>query len=125
MENQIEKSKIDFSYYLGRWVNSYDKARGISEFTLFENNGELQVSINGSKTGFYPGSWGTELVRYHAYAPDMYEIVAFQARFDMEDVEAFLALNENRGLIVIACYFTFKNEDERSDCFVREFFYKV
>lgn len=125
MENQLEKAKVDFSYYTGKWVNSYDKARAIREFTLTEKDGKLQIHIEGSDTGFYPGDWGTAHTRHHAYAPDMNDIVALQARYDFDDFEAFLAINENKGLLIIAGYFTFKNDNERSDCFVREFFFKV
>ena len=125
MENQIQKVKTDFSYYLGSWTNSYEKARVIGAFRLYEENGQLMIHITGSETGFYPGNWGSQVVKSHSYAPDTNDVVAFQTRFEMGDMEAFLAMNENKGLLIIAGYFTFKDEDERSSCFVREFFFKV
>lgn len=125
MENQVQKEKIDFSYYLGKWINSYDKARVIGEFKLYEENGKLMINVNGSQTGFHPGEWGSQPVRHHSYGPDTNDIVAFQTRFERDDMEAFLAINENKGLLIIAGFFTFKDNDERSSCFVREFFFKV
>ena len=124
MENQIQKTKIDFSYYLGSWINSYDKARVIGAFRLYEENEQLMISINGSETGFYSGDWGSQPVKHYSYSPTTNDIVAFQARFEMEGMEAVLAMNENKGLLIIAGYFTFKDEDKRSSCFVREFFFK-
>jgi hypothetical protein len=125
MENQVQKQKVDFSYYLGKWVNTYDKARIIRGFTLSESDGKLKITVDGSAKGYYPGDWGTSPVQHFAYAPDMNDIVAFQSEFDLKDFHALLSINENKGLLVIAGSFTFKNSDLGSDFFVREFFYKV
>jgi hypothetical protein len=124
MELKEQKNKTDLSYYLGTWHNSYEKARLIKEFTFFEKEGQLRISIKNSEASFYKNDWEEGLVKHHAYAPDMNDVVAFQTRIDMKDMEAFLAINENKGLLIIAGYFTFKNNDEKSDFFVREFFYK-
>jgi hypothetical protein len=125
MEMELKKIKPAVSNYLGKWVNTYDKARIISEFTFFENNGELLMTITGSKTGNYPGNWKTVPVKFHAYTPDTNDVVAFQAHLDYDELEIFLAINENKGLLVMAGYFTFKKNDGRSDFFVREFFHKI
>ncbi|PHS03603.1 MAG: hypothetical protein COA88_15550 [Kordia sp.] len=125
MKTAEQKNKVDLSYYLGTWVNSYEKARVIESFTFSENNGKIQMTVKNSKVGFYSGNWGSGELKPHSYAPDTNDVVAFQARFELEDMDAFLAINENKGLLIIAAYFTFKQSDDRSDCFVREFFYKI
>jgi hypothetical protein len=119
------KRKVDFLYYTGTLRNSYEKARLIGEFNLFESEGVLKIAIKNSKESFYDGPWDVADVIPHSYAPEISDIVAFQAHIDMEDINAFLALNENKGLLIIAGYITFKNDDGKSNCFVREFFYKV
>ncbi|WP_103068969.1 hypothetical protein [Aquimarina sediminis] len=125
MELKEQKQKVDLSYYLGTWRNSYEKARLIGEFTFFEKDGVMQIRIKNSKDSFYKSNWDIAPVRPHSYAPEINDVVAFQAHLKMEEMEAFLAINENKGLLIIAGYLTFDTNDERSDCFVREFFYKV
>ena len=125
MKDQIEKSKVDISEYLGNWKNSYDKARVINSFSIAEENGEVKISVQGAVNGLHPGSWGKEDLKTYAYDPDMNDVVAFRAQFEMENLGAFLAINENKGLIIIAGFFSVKNDPSKSDFFVREFFYKV
>lgn len=121
-----EQNRNDLiSYYLGTWRNSYEKARLIGEFTIFEANDGLRISVKNSRESFYTGPWQEVPIRPHAYAPEMNDIVAFQAHFEMDEMNAFFAMNENKGLLIIAGYLTFSPEDPRADCFVREFFYKV
>lgn len=124
MELKEQKHRMDLSYYIGTWDNPYEKARLIDSFTFYETDGELRMTIKNSAASFYQEDWGIGSVKAHAYAPDLHNVVAFQAHFFKEDIEMFLAINENKGLLVIAAYITFKNNDEKSDCFVREFFHK-
>lgn len=125
MKTREQKSIIDLSYYTGKWVNSYDKARVLSALSISEKDGKIEISPENAATGFYTGTWGSSALKPYAYGPETNDIVAFQAHFKMEDMEAFLAVNENKGLLIIAGYFSFKENDNRSDCFVREFFYKI
>ena len=115
----------ELSYYLGTWRNSYEKARLIGEFTFFEKEGGLRMSLKNSTESFYQKPWPEGVVTAHSYTPESNDIVAFKAHFELEDLEAFLAINENKGLLIIAGYISFKGDDSRGDCFVREFFYKV
>ena len=125
MEMELQKIKPALLNYLGRWINSSDKARIIGEFTFFESNGDLLMTVTGSKTGYCPGDWKTVPVKFHSYAPETNDVVAFQAHLELEEIDAFLAMNFNKGLLIIAGYFTYKKNDGRSDFFVREFFYKI
>jgi len=124
MEIEMKEIKPPVLNYLGRWVNSYDKARAIGEFTFFVDNGELFMTVTGSKTGNCPGEWGAAPVQVYSYSPDMANVVAFRAQFELEDMQAFLAMNDNKGLLIIAGYFTYKKNKRGSDFFVREFFSK-
>jgi hypothetical protein len=125
MEQTDGKIKPDVLKYLGRWKNSYEKARVIGEIMLFEENGKLFIHITGSESGYCPGNWETAPVSIHSYAPDTNDVVAFLAQYALEEMDAVLAMNENKGLLIIAGYFTYKKNDGRSDFFVREFFYKI
>ncbi|MGY0216497.1 hypothetical protein ACWJJH_03800 [Endozoicomonadaceae bacterium StTr2] len=115
---------IDASYYLGNWNNTYNKARAIGSVRFHQQPDGLYISLTGSDTGFQPGDWGSAPVKLHSYSPDSNDLVACQARLDMENTEAVLAMNENKGLLIIAGYFSFK-DNSQSSFFVREFFYKT
>ena len=123
---EIEKKEIKppVLNYLGKWVNSYDKARVIGDVTFFVNNGELFMAATGSETGYRPGEWKAVPVQFYSYSPDAADVVAFRAQFELEDMCAFLAMNDNKGLLIIAGYFSYKKNEGRSDFFVREFFSK-
>ena len=125
MEIELQKIKNGVGNYFGRWENSYDKARIIGAFTIFQENGELQIAVEGSPNGIYPGDWTSTTLKAHSYDPDSDDVVAFQASYNLEDITAFLAINENKGLLIIAGYFTFKTNKGKSDFFVREFFTKI
>ena len=53
--NKTETVKLKYAPYLGQWRNSYDKARAISGFSFYEEDGQLMLSCQGSSTGFFPG----------------------------------------------------------------------
>ena len=125
MELPERKMQADVLKYLGRWINSYNKARIIGDLILFEKDGELFINVTGAETGYCPGDWKTAPVRFHSYAPDTSDVVAFQAQFTLDEMDAFLAMNENKGLLIIAGYFTYKKNNGKSDFFVREFFHKM
>ena len=125
MKIENEKEQTQISYYLGTWRNSYDKARLIGEMNIIQGKDGLQIAIKNSQDSFYTGPWEIATLKPHSYAPEINDIVAFQTRIDLDDIEAVLAINENKGLLIIAGYITFKNDNSKTDCFVREFFYKV
>ncbi len=110
---------------MGIWRSSYKKSRLIEEFTFFEEEDAMKISIKNSAESFYQNPWNVGSITPHGYTPDSNDIVAFRGHVKMDDMEAFLAINENKGLLIIASYLCFKDNDPRSDCFVREFFYKV
>jgi hypothetical protein len=60
----------------------------------------------------------------YAYDVAVTRGIAFLARYDFEFVGITLAVNENKGLIIIASYHTFKDASARSNYFKREFFYR-
>jgi hypothetical protein len=124
MEIEMKEIKPPIKKYLGRWVNPYNGSRAIGEFMFFVKNGELFMTSTGADSGHCPGEWKAAPVYYHSYAPDTTDAVAFRSQLELEDMHVLLAINENKGLLVIAAYFTYKNKEGRSDFFVREFFSK-
>ncbi len=124
MSTEEQQSIMDLSFYTGTWINTYEKARVIGSVTITEEDGKIMMAPKSSEVGYYKGEWGKSELKPHAYAPDKQDIVGFRAHFDLEGIEAFLAINENKGLLIIAGYFGLRDGEDQSDFFVREFFYK-
>ena len=124
MNKEVSSNTVNLSPCLGRWVNPYKESKGITEFSLVEDNGKLFIDIEGAESGRCSGVWERVAVRHYAYAPDLNDVVAFKAHLNRDDMDILLAINENKGLLVVAAYFTLKDGDERSDFFIREFFHK-
>lgn len=120
-----EQQVTDLSFYTGTWINTYDKARMIGSVKITEEDGKIIIEPTSSQVGHYRGTWGKSEIKPYAYTPDKQDIVGFMARFDHDEIEAFLAINENKGLLIIAGFFSLKNQEDKSDFLVREFFYKV
>jgi len=122
----LEKAKdsggrVDLSHYVGRWTNTNPDTLAITHFDFDRRGNSFYLRTFGAG---HPTCWGE--VRVIPYAYDVAGIrgIAFLARYDFEFVEITLAVNENKGLIIIASYHTFKDASPRSNYFKREFFYR-
>jgi hypothetical protein len=51
--------------------------------------------------------------------------MAFTAVYDFPDMQCRMQGNVNQGLLVIACFTTFRDPSGRSNYFAREFFHEV
>jgi hypothetical protein len=122
----LEKGKdglgtVDLSHYVGHWTNTNPDTSGIPYFDFDRCGNGFYMRAFGAG---YPECWGEVRVTPHAYDVAGTRGIAFLARYDFEFVEITLAVNENKGLIIIASYHTFKDASARSNYFKREFFYR-
>ena len=122
--NQPTKTRVDYSKFLGVWINTYTETKGITQFRFYEQEGQLMVEAQGAEGGVCPGDWGSVPAYAYAYKPHMTEAYAFRVDFKMESGNALLAMNENKGLIVIAGYWSYNQDSDQSDHLIREFYYK-
>jgi hypothetical protein len=67
--------------------------------------------------------WGQVPVTPHATAAGSREPAGFLAHYDFGFAHLALAANENKGLLIIASFMTFRDGSGRSNYFTREFFY--
>ena len=113
---------MDYQPYLGLWHNCLNNSQGIETFEFLEKDGELAVRIKGTKTGLVPGEWAS--ISCKPYAADTNSIVpiAFQANYQSDAFDAYLQFNVNKSLMILAILIDFKNTEEKSDVFIREFF---
>ncbi len=124
MKRQVEKN-LDYSSFIGVWINSHNETAGIERFEILEKSGDVFIHVFGAENGFYPGDWGQCKFHPYAYGIDLKEAMAFSATYKTENKEIILAVNFNKGLLIIAGFYQFRDESGRSDCLIREFFYKI
>ena len=122
-ENNTINMKIDFSKLLGTWVNTYENSRGIERVVITEEEGKIGIRCFGVDGGILPGDWGMTHATPLAKTPEKAEVVAFKGEYKKDDFDAFLAVNDNKGLLIIAAYFYFKVDNGMNDFFAREFYY--
>lgn len=115
----VSKDKV-----AGRWKNSKSTTKGIAGFTLTESEGGLMLGIQGAEGGFMSSQLEPVKVSCHSNNSDSKECIAFHGTSVDGGHKYRFAGNINKGLIIIATYITDLN-DEDSNFFVREFFYKL
>jgi hypothetical protein len=98
-------------FLAGDWVNTNENTRWITGFTI--TGSTLRVLGAGE-----PADWGE--VGITTYLDDAGE-PAFRAEYDLGSVEAVLAGNTGKHIIIIAGFFRSK-EDVSANAFSREFF---
>lgn len=95
----------------GDWVNTNLATKWIKGFTLADHT----LRVLGANE---PTDWGkTEIATYLDNAGEP----AFRAEYDLGSVEALLAGNTGKNIIIIAAFFRLKN-GESANTFCREFF---
>lgn len=119
------KHKIESAKFVGTWINTYDRSIAIERVVIEQVEGKLLIQIIGIDGGIHAGIWGMVEASPLAKGPEKTQAVAFHATFENNDFKAQLAFNDNKGLLIIAGYFYFKNNPKMNDFFAREFYYKA
>jgi hypothetical protein len=112
---------VDLGHYVGHWTNTNAETSAITHFDFKQRDERFYLRAAGAG---YPGDWGEVEVMPHAYDVSSRRGLAFLARYAFDFAEIILAGNENKGLIIVASYHTFKDASPRSNYFKREFFYR-
>jgi len=108
---------IDFTPFLGIWINSNEKTKWIKKFTLTKHDEQIIMHAYGAES---LEDWGkTEVTPF----VDNINEKAFCVRYDLDSVESFLAANMNKGLWVIAAFHKFK-DGSQPNFLCREFYYR-
>jgi hypothetical protein len=103
------------AFLTGEWVNTNRDTRWIKGFTLTDHGDRFSLRITGASE---PADWGESWI--NTYLDDAGE-PAFHADYDLGTVEAALAGNTGKSIIIIAAYFRSK-DDSSANSFCREFF---
>lgn len=113
---------MDYSKFLGTWMNTYRSGHVIDQFKLIEENGTLMIQVQVSGT---TNSWGRVPAKIYVAANMPDKIAGFEVLYDLEASRHLLSINENKGLLVAAGFHNDKKNTDRQPYFSREFFYKT
>ncbi|HEX8847834.1 MAG TPA: hypothetical protein VF791_24550 [Pyrinomonadaceae bacterium] len=112
---------LDISALSGNWLNSNPDTTGIARLVMSETNGKLSLQVYAvGPNGLI--DWGTTAVNILAAGPASRVIAGFTCLYDFGFAETVLQGMILKGLIVLAQIHHFKDESQRVDYFVREYF---
>lgn len=108
----------------GRWQNSNPNSRGLVQIDIEVTGNDVSVEFFALTEA--PGvirSWGVVTgIPIFSDAPNSARACAFTVTYEFEFVEYRIQANLNKGLMVLGCYATFKDDSGRNPYFVREYY---
>lgn len=110
---------------IGRWVNTNQETRGISEIVIKQEGGEFSASVLGVGTDapiVWPSTRARVLANLEEEAGQRAVALAATFEFGFMTVETYLRVN--KGVLVIVLYARFHDESGRSNYVNREFYYR-
>lgn len=112
---------VDISALPGIWINTNPETNGIARMVMSEADGKLslQVSAIGPDDLI---DWGTTEVSVFTSSPSSRVSAGFTCLYDFGFAETELQAMLLKGLLVLAQIHRFKDDSNRVDYFVREYF---
>jgi hypothetical protein len=121
VEVDLEPAPVDLSGLEGTWVNSNPDTKGIARMVMTESNGTLALQVFAiGPDGLI--DWGKVAITVLSSGPSSRVAAGFTCRYDFGFVETRLQAMILKGLIVLAELHSFKDDSNRVDYFVREYF---
>jgi len=117
----ISRRPMDLSGLPGVWINSNPHTNGIARMVMSEADGKLFLQVYAiGPEGLI--DWGVAQVQVFGSTPTSVTGAGFSCRFDFGFADSFLQGMIMKGLLVLAEVRTFKDQSNRADYFVREYF---
>jgi hypothetical protein len=111
----------DVSGLAGVWINSNPDTNGIARMKFSDVEGQLSVRVHAvGPDGLI--DWGTAPVKLFAASPNSRATAGFTCTYDFGFAETRLQAMIMKGLIVLAQFHKFKDDSNRMNFFVREYF---
>lgn len=115
------REPIDPSGLVGTWVNSNPDTSGIARMIVSESAGDLSIQTYAiGPDGLI--DWGTTDLTVFAATASSISGAGFSCRYNFGFAETFLQGMIMKGLLVLAQFHSFKDDSNRADYFVREYF---
>ena len=126
LSDRVEKTEtngaiIDLHALPGVWINSNPDTNGIARLVISESNGRLSLQAYAvGPEGLI--DWGSTNVKVFAGLPTSRVAAGFTCLFDFGFAECELQGMIMKGLLVLAQLHRFKDNSNRADYFVREYY---
>ena len=105
----------------GVWINSNPDTNGIARMEFSDVEGGLSVRVHAvGPDGLI--DWGRAPVKLLAASPHSRATAGFTCTYDFGFAETRLQAMNMKGLIVLAQFHKFKDDSNRMNFFVREYF---
>lgn len=104
---------------LGVWANTDRDTALIQRFVLARQGSAHTIHASSAQA---PQDWGA--VEVTGYMDNVGEL-AFHATYEHPALDAVLAANCNKGLLIVASFITFKDQGATPNLMRREFFHRV
>jgi hypothetical protein len=112
---------MELSALPGTWVNTNTGTNSIARLVISEAGGKVSLQVYGvGPEGLI--DWGVADVVLYAASPNSRVSAGFVSHYDFGFVETRLQAMIMKGLIVLAQFHSFKDDSDRADYFVREYF---
>ena len=116
-----DTAPIEFSQWVGKWINSNPDTRGITRLMISEVDGNFFLEVQGiGPDGLI--DWGKTPIKTLAANPASRTGAGFTCSYDFDFVTTRLQAMIVKGLIVLGQFHSFKDDSGRADLFVREYF---
>ena len=112
---------LDITGLAGVWINSNPDTNGIARMEFSEVEGKPSVRVDAiGPNGLI--DWGTAPIKLCAASPASRTTAGFTCTYDFGFAETRLQAMIMKGLIVLAQFHKFKDDSNRMNFFVREYF---
>jgi hypothetical protein len=112
---------IDPKSLIGHWINSNPDTNSIARINITEANGKLQLQVLAvGPDGLI--DWGIAPAEVFAPNPASSTGAGFTCTYDFGFAEARFQAMIMKGLLVLAQFHTFKDDSNRANYFLREYY---
>ena len=117
------RAVLDLTAFTGDWINTNEGPREIDRVSLRTADDRLYLRVRGNA---HPGGadWGEiEVQDTYADPANSSQAVSFVAKYELELLRVELGVNLNQGLLVMAMFNSWHDNDSvGKNYFAREFF---
>jgi len=119
---EIDATKsIDHKALLGHWINSNPDTISIARINITEANGKLELQVFAvGPDGLI--DWGIASAEVFTPNPASSTGAGFTCTYDFGFAEARFQAMIMKGLLVLAQFHTFKDDSNRANYFMREYY---
>ena len=121
VESKGTGAAMDIKALPGVWINSNPDTSGIARMVMSESDGKLSLQVFAiGPEGLI--DWGSTVVKVFAGLPTSNAGAGFTCDFDFGFAAIELQGMIMKGLLVLAQFHRFKDDSNRADFFLREYF---